>query len=194
MRCPKCNEPIFNLNLPCPHCHFLGEPAAVQELHHIRWLLNEARGWTVHTPETQALVEPYRARERRLLISLGLRFAPDAAPEAWRRLREREFLRATLQRWQNAGLFRPERLQAILAEIQAELDELRRKLEGYDPPFSVDRDRVRLDAVNYVLAFLNGLDARRDVISPNAIQRMRATIVAEQERLENALGLRPAAP
>ncbi|MBI4674121.1 MAG: hypothetical protein HY741_20950 [Chloroflexi bacterium] len=136
----------------------------------------------------------YRARQRRLLISLGLRFERGAVPEAWRQVRQREFLRETLRRWQNAGLFKPERLSAILAEIERERGELRGKLEGYDAPIIVENERTRLDAVNYVLAFVNSLDAERDLASVNAGARMRAPLLAEQARLESALGLRPTAP
>ena len=39
MRCVKCDEPIHSLDEPCPHCQFRGDPALIEELGHIKWLL-----------------------------------------------------------------------------------------------------------------------------------------------------------
>ena len=73
MRCVKCDEPIPALDKPCPHCQFHGDPALVEELDHVNWLLGQIDALNKLGIANVRLAQFYRARRHELEIQLGLR-------------------------------------------------------------------------------------------------------------------------
>jgi len=80
MRCVKCDEPIRSLDEPCSHCHFRDDPALIEELGHIKWLLGQIDSLNEIGIPYVRLAQFYRARQREVEIQLGLRL-PALTPD-----------------------------------------------------------------------------------------------------------------
>src|SRR5689334_17462208 len=110
MRCHRCDQPFYVLNEPCPQCGFGGDPALIEELAHIKWVLNEIAGWSGLSPHRrETLRQDYLTRQRDLEIKLGLRkppFTDEQAAQAWPNLFQQEALLQKLNEWLEAGLLK----------------------------------------------------------------------------------------
>ena len=72
MRCVSCDEPIDRLDEPCPHCQFKGDPALVEELTQVNWMLGEIANWTLAAADRHKITQTYTVRHHELEIKLGL--------------------------------------------------------------------------------------------------------------------------
>jgi len=67
MRCPSCDQPNYNPSEPCPNCQFSGDPALIEELAHLDWMLTEIDSWPspdVPAEVRQQIRKRYAARQR----------------------------------------------------------------------------------------------------------------------------------
>lgn len=197
MRCPNCDDPTFEPGEPCPACQFNGDPAQIEELAHVEWILSEIDGWQkfeIGFQHRQTLRQEYIARQRELEISLGLRLPPfteDEAREAWPELRQRETLLQKMAEWLEAGLTAPVPAQRVVEQARQQVDELLEQLEGHPRPTYPKTDADRLNITNFLLEAVDYLSQNEGFVSPAAEIRVRAPLLAEKENLEIKLGLRP---
>ena len=118
MRCVKCDEPIRSLDEPCPHCQFRGDPALIEELGHIKWLLGQIDSLNKIGIPNVRLAQFYRARQQELEIQLGLRLpalTPDQVRQTQAALVQREAILRKIDEWLAVGLINRDAIQPILA-------------------------------------------------------------------------------
>jgi hypothetical protein len=197
MRCVSCDEPITHLAEPCPHCQFKGDPALVEELTHVNWLLGELVGWTTVSGDIRhRLRQKYTARQRELLIGLGLRLPPftaEQAQKAWPDLIHRQALLKKMGEWAAAGWLDLAAAQPTLDTLNEQVDDLLEQLEGHARPDTLQTDTLRLALADFILQAIDRLSQEKGFTSPEAEGQARAPLVAEKQRLEIALGLRKVA-
>jgi hypothetical protein len=195
MRCPRCDQAQYTLGEPCPECGFSGEPALVEELAHVDWLLDEIAAWQLRDRAAHAAIRAqYLARQRELEIKLGLRrppFSPQEAEKAWPDLFQRETLRRELARWQKAGWLQADVARKLIGQIEEQIDELLERLEGHQRPAYPQIDAERLVVVNFLLEALDYLSQNDGFATPEAEEQVRRPLAAQCEALEIELGLRP---
>jgi hypothetical protein len=194
MRCAQCNQPIHDISQPCPACQFQGDPALLEQLAHVEWLLTQLPVWPAITSDERQFVANVRkrtiAQTRDLRIRLGLLFGEDAAKAAWPRLAVCEELEPLLDEWRRGGLLRESVAQTIGAELTGESATLRRKLAGYSrEPYPIG-DGARLGFVNAQLQLLDAWQQRALFVDRPSFAKARAPLAAEQERIELLLGVR----
>lgn len=198
MRCPRCDRPGYHPAEPCPGCQFGGDPALIEELAHVRWLLGQTSGWAeigVGRASQEQIRLYYAARQRDLEIALGLRLPPftdQEALRAWPELVWYETLRHKLSEWLAAGLLDPARVQAIAERAAARSSELHERLAGRPRPDDLAGDAGRLEVIRLALQTVTELRQDRCFTSAQAEEQALAPLLAEQARLEVRLGLRPA--
>ncbi len=128
MRCASCDEPIYRLDEPCPHCQFKGDPALVEELAHVNWTLGEIANWrTLSAADRHKITLAYTARQHELEIKLGLRlplFSDEEARKAWPELFRREALLQKMAEWPQAGFITPAAASAIADAASLQVDDL----------------------------------------------------------------------
>jgi hypothetical protein len=138
MRCVSCDEPIISLAGPCPHCQFKGDPALIEELAHVNWLLDELVRWAKISGEIRhGLRQKYAARQRELEIELGLRLPPftqDQARQAWPDLFHRQALLKKMGEWREAGWLDSAAAQPLVDQLSEQVDDLLEQLEGHTRP------------------------------------------------------------
>jgi len=195
MRCLSCDQPIANLNEPCPHCQFQGDPALIEELSHVNWLMAQLDSLTtLGDAPRQVLQQTYAQRQRELEAQLGLRLPPftqERALLAWPQLINRELLLERLGGWLAAGLTDPAATQPLVDETREQADELLEQLEGHARPDYPARDSERLEQTNFVLQAVDRLKQQRGFVSAKAEVQVHAPLLEAQAQLEIALGLRP---
>ncbi|MBI5033513.1 MAG: hypothetical protein HZB51_23575 [Chloroflexi bacterium] len=197
MRCVKCDEPIRNLNEPCAHCHFQGDPALGEELLHVKWLLGQVETLNRLGIRTVRIVQHYTARQRELEIQLGLRLAsltPAQLREMQTALAHHTALLHQLDAWLAIGWLTREAVQPIIAETNGEIRELQRQLEGHARSTWVRTDSNRLAVVEFLLTAVERIGKVNGFASTEVETSARATLLAEKEKLEIKLGLRKPQP
>ncbi len=198
MRCPNCDQPTYQPSQPCPQCHFSGDPALVEELARIDWLLTEIDHWQalgVRLHDRLLIQQKYIARQRKVEIALGLRlplFTAEEAQKAWPELFQREALLQKMGEWLAAGLIHPVTTQTIVDQTKQQIDELLEQLEGHSRPTYPQTDAERLELVHFLLEAIDYLGQNNSFATPTAEAQIRAPLLAEKEQLEISLGLRPA--
>jgi len=194
MRCHRCNQPLHILNEPCPQCGFGGDPAWLEELAHIKWVLKEIADWSGLSPHRrEVLRQDYLTRQRDLEIKLGLRkplFTHAQAIQAWPSLFHQEALLQKLNEWVGAGLLTREPLPKLVASTRRQVDDLLQQLEGRTRPVYPQTDTDRLALANFLLQAVDNLRAE-DFTTLEAEQQIRASLLSVKETLEVSLGLRP---
>ena len=69
MRCPKCGQSELNPAAPCDQCQFSGEPALLEKLVGLNFLLAEVKGWTTVPQATrEGLLLGYNRQKRRVEV------------------------------------------------------------------------------------------------------------------------------
>ena len=197
MRCVKCNEPIARLDEPCPHCQFHGDPARVEELSHVKWLLEQTDALKKLGIANPRLTTFYRARQRELEILLGLRpraLSSDRARDLSAALAQQDALLRRIDGWLAAGLINRDAIQPILAETRAQVRDLQWQLEGHARPTYPRTPDERLAIVEFLLSAARTIGARSGFASADAEARAHTTLLAEQGQLEIKLGLRKPPP
>jgi hypothetical protein len=196
MRCPKCNQQFYDAYKPCSICQFSGDSALVEEWSHIGWLLNEQAIWQIIEADTwQRLRQNYTERQKKIEIKLGLRLPPftrEEARQAWTRLVQQETLLKKMERWLEMGLLKPAVSQALVDRSRQQVDEILERMEGHlrsSPPQTED-DQLKLTII--LLEAVDELSQKHGFISLEATEQVRAPLLADKERLEIQLGLRPA--
>ncbi len=214
MRCPKCEQSTYQPGEPCPNCQFSGDPALIEELAHIEWVLSEIETWRTllveeadrqrvwlkfTAGERESVVElieqKYTSRRRELELALGLRlpaFSEAEAEEAWPDLIQRELLLEKVAEWLAKGLINPVATQTMVDEARRQVDELQEQLEGHPRPPYPETDRQRLEIVNFLLEAVNYLRQHNGLSTPQAELQILSPLLTEKENLEVKLGLRPA--
>ncbi len=196
MRCISCDEPIFSLAEPCPHCQFKGDPALIEELAHVNWLLDELVRWTTISGEIRhGLRQKYTARQRELEIELGLRLSPftrDQARQAWPDLFHRQALLEKMGEWREAGWLDSAAAQPLVDQLSDQVDDLLEQLEGHTRPDYPQTDTQRLALSDFLLQAMDSLSQPGGFVSPEAEKAARAPVIAAKEKSEIALGVRKA--
>ncbi len=195
MRCPNCDYEGLRPPIPCPDCRFSGDPALVEELAHISYLLTELQGWPDLPPGVaERLRSQYRRRGKELEIALGLRLPPlsgAAAQEAWQEINRLEALLAALAAWVRHGWAQPPAAQELQQETQQRIRALRERLADGPPAPAFDTSADRLARLRFMRQSLDDLRARDGLTSEAAHAAAAASLEANIEAVEIALGLRP---
>jgi hypothetical protein len=195
MHCPRCGQPTYHLAAPCSQCQFTGDPALIEELSHVDWVLDEIDDWQLLEAEARQLLEQeYIARQRELEIALGLRLPPftqEEAGKAWPELIQRETLLHKMAGWLEAGLVDPAATQSVADQAGLQVDELSERLEDHARPTYPRTDAERLDLVQFLLEAIDYLSQNQGFTTPEAQEQVLGPLLREKERLEIRLGLRP---
>lgn len=198
MQCPSCEHPYYNPAQPCPVCVFEGDPALIEELGHIVWLLNELetrQDLGLSHPDRQKLQERYQLRRYELEIELGLRFPSLTAAEAekaWPELSHREVLLARIPAWLQAGFLLESPAQTLRAQLEAQIREYRLRLEPFLKPDYPQTNADYLAQTDFLLEAIGYLGENEGFTSLQTEMRLRTPLLAEKKRLQTKLGLAPA--
>jgi len=194
MNCPKCGQDDFNHDGECAHCQFSGDPALIEELDHVNWLLAEIDSWE-QTEDSfrDQIAEKYQAQKRSLEIELELRlqqFSDEEAIPAWQELSHLEELLAQLENWQQDDLLVAGNIRSITDQLEIQIHELFERLEGRDRPEEDSSETNRLETIAYILNSLE--DWLQEEIFKNAQSKHYALkpLRTEKESLKIILGLR----
>jgi hypothetical protein len=152
MRCVKCGEPIRSLDEPCPHCQFRGDPALIEELGYIKWLLGQIDSLNKIGIPNVRLAEFYRARQRELEIQLGFRLpalTPDQVWQTQAALVQREAILRKIDEWLAVGLINRDAIQPILAETRVSARPAKATRKFRAPPFIRAQIQTILKSLNF---------------------------------------------
>lgn len=197
MRCPNCDQPTYSPTEPCPICHFSGDPALIEELSHLDWVLTEIDTWPalgVRHHDRNLIQQKYVARQRELEITLGLRLPPFTSAEAqaaWPQLFQREALLEKMAEWLAAGLLNPTLTQTIVDQTTGQVNDLLEQLEGHPRPAYPQTAADRLGITNFLLEAVNHLRQNQSFSNPATETQILTPLLSEKEELEIRLGLRP---
>ncbi|HXV99798.1 MAG TPA: hypothetical protein VEC93_15380, partial [Anaerolineae bacterium] len=199
MRCPNCDHPTYYPPQPCLTCQFNGDPALIEELDHIEWILHEINTWWqtlgVKPYDLKLIQQKYITRQRELEIALGLRlppFTPEEARNAWPELFQREALLQKIAAWLAAGLINPATTQKMVDQATQQVNDLLEQLEDHPRPIYPQTDTERLELINFLLKAADYLYQQHGFINSAAETQIRAPLLTEKEQLEIKLGFRPA--
>ncbi|MCD6344542.1 MAG: hypothetical protein J7M17_02900, partial [Anaerolineae bacterium] len=141
MHCPRCDWPNYDPTKPCRHCHFKGDPAAIEALQHTTWLLSDMGRWPEDLgldPEIQQRLEQYYTGRRKALeIKLALReppFTAEEAPRAWVRLRQLEGLQTRVAVWREQHYLSEVAIRDWVEKLARASATQRERLAGHTPP------------------------------------------------------------
>ncbi|MBE7473847.1 MAG: hypothetical protein DPW09_08760 [Anaerolineae bacterium] len=197
MPCPNCAQPTYDPLQPCPVCQFSGDPALIQELDRIEWLLAEIDTWWaglgVRPYDLKLIRQKYITRLRELEIALKLRlppFTPEEARRAWPELFHREALLQKIGEWLAAGLIDPSITQPLVDQTTRQVDDLLEQLEDYPRPDYPQTEADRLDLTNFLLEAAAYLRQNHSFTTPAAETQLLTPLQAEKDLLEINLGLR----
>jgi len=130
MHCPSCDRAQYSSTEPCPDCGVSGDPALIEELSHLDWVLDEIDTWAVQglrDTVRERLWKRYADRQRELEVALGLRlplFSEKEARQAWPQLFQLEALRSRVIRWLQKGLLTSDDAQRYLDRLTDQIDDL----------------------------------------------------------------------
>jgi len=197
MRCPACDHLNYILTEVCPACQFSGDPALVEELARLNWLLAEIDGWAelgITNSDRQKIQQSYQCRQEEIEIALKLRPAPlseEEAKQLWADLIHREALLKKIPTWFGAGLLKESASQTLLDQLGKQIEDLQAQLADHPRPAPPQTDADRLSLAEFFLDAVDYLDAKDGFPDFDAKAMIRAPLLAEAEGLEIALGLRP---
>ncbi len=200
MHCPKCQQPGYSPDHPCPKCKFSGDAALIEELTHLSWVLDDLESWgKAELPAIAWLQfkEQYETRKKNLKIRLGLRLPPFTAEEAqkaWLKLIRYEILDQKLSEWLAAGDLDPEISRFLANQLHERMNGLTERLAEYSRPTAPPSDADQLKIWNYVLDVVERLSIRKGFTDPQVGADYRAYLQTEIENLEITLGLRSPVP
>jgi hypothetical protein len=197
LKCPRCGDENLVPPGPCPNCSFSGPPAPIEELGHVRYLLNELADWRdLSQTARDRLHARYLARQRQLEIELGLRPPPLSSEEA--RDAAREILRLQqlvrlLDLWHAQDWIEVGAADDLSTRTHKRISELRARLAEPDTP----RDTIAIRSSERV-ALLKSLRDEADrlhqeggYVDEEAYRAAVAELERQVEQLEIQLGLRP---
>ena len=194
MRCPNCGREGLRPPIPCSVCRFSGDPALVEELSHLTYLLTELEGWTDLPPEVADRVRAHYADRRNALeVALGLRLpplTPAVARQAWWEMVCLEELRVELASWLEQGWARPEPAEELDKDSGRRILALQERLAGGPPSPAFDSSSDELALLRFLRQSLDDLYARDGLVSEAAYAAAAAEIDADIEEVEVELGLR----
>jgi len=196
MHCPHCDHSGFVPTEVCPACGFRGDPAQLEELARLKWLLAEVEGWGalgIGEAARHVIARRYEERLRTLEITLHLRpppFTAEEAPAAWRDLIHRQTLLARIPDWFRAGWLKQKAAEKLLDRLGGQIDDLTGRLEGHPRPKYPQTDADLLALTNFLLEATDYLSESDGFTSPEAAEALKNPLLTEKERLEIALGLR----
>jgi len=195
MRCPNCSHEGLRPPVPCPNCRFTGDPALVEELAHVAYLLSELESWTdLPSDVAEALRIRYHLRRNELEVSLGLRLpplAPTVARQAWWEITCLEELLSELPTWVDNDWVRPEAVGELTEESQQRIQALRNRLADGPPSPAFDTPSDELALLRFLRQSLDDLQTQGGLVSEAAYAAAAADLDADIEEVEVELGLRP---
>ncbi len=195
MRCPKCKQAELEPNGDCPQCGFHGDKDSLEELSHLKWLLDEMGKWGslgFNFDGINRLRKLYTGRQSATELKLGLRlpsFTVQEAHTAWVELSHLEALADRMKIWYAAGQVKDDRL--LQAQV-GRFNELRQRLEGHLRPEIYITRRSRLADVNFIIETIPAFQQADVFTSPESEQKIKISLQAEKESLEVLLGMRTA--
>ncbi len=134
MRCPGCQQSEIHPPEPCPTCGFQAEPARLEALDRLRYLLAEIDGWgEVPASYRRALAQRYAQQAHEMEVELGLRPAPLSeadALEAQQTLAEQTALQEAALRWQRSRAIAPETARQLRQAAAERIAGLQDRLAG----------------------------------------------------------------
>ncbi len=197
MRCPACNHLNYIPTEACPACQFSGDPALVEELDRLNWLLAEIDGWAglgVINSDRQKIQQFYQRRRDEIEIALKLRPPPlskEEVKQLWIDLFQREALLKKIPAWVGARLLNETAAQTLLDQLGQQIEDLQAQLADHPRPVWPQTDADRLLLTQFFLDAVDHLDKNGGFPDFGAKAMIRAPLLAEAEGLEIALGLRP---
>ncbi len=195
MRCPNCGRDGLRPPVPCADCRFTGEPALVEELAHISYLLSEMAGWTDLPPDAaEHLRTHYTRRRNELEITLGLRLpplTPAVARQAWWEIACLEELLTELPTWVENGWALRQAVDELTEESQQRIRSLRHRLADAPPAPAFDTPSEELALLRFLRQSLDDFNAQGGLVSEAAYSAAAADLDADIALVEIELGLRP---
>ncbi len=193
MECPKCQFPDFAPAAVCPRCGFRGNPAAIEELSRVEWLLTEMEKWPglgFIRGVPRLLRGHYLSRRQGAQTVLDLRaplLTPSEERNAWPDLLRHELLFQAIEEWRTAGYLKT----GFLPHSYSLMMELRAGLEGRRRPDAPPGDRERLETLDFFLGAIQQLVQRGDFTSLDAERKVTAPLLAEIAELKTRLTALP---
>jgi hypothetical protein len=152
-------------------------------------------GWKVlYSKDRERIRQDYISRQKNLEIALGLRLPPfskEEAREAWPELIQRETLLQEMAEWFAARLVNQALIHTLHDQINQQVSDLLEQLDGHHRPRDPETNADQLNLTNFLLEAVEHLSQNKGFTSPEAQEQVIAPLLAEQERLEIDLGLRP---
>src|SRR5687768_5944879 len=192
MRCPKCGQSELNPAAPCDQCQFSGEPALLEKLVGLNFLLAEVKGWTTVPQATrEGLLLGYNRQKRQVEVALGLR-PPPLEGEAARAARlEAAKLNnlwyVAIGDWERRGWITTTTARLLKVETGRQLNDLLEKL-GDAPADLPDQaqgyHQLRLIHLRYQLERLSQLRADGRLARPAVYEQAAAILNSDIEQLE----------
>ncbi len=196
MQCPRCGHDGLSSGASCPRCGFSGDPVLLEELSHVKYLLQELPRWRELGPAVKSrLTKHYRARLEELEVSLGVRLTPLSPQEARAAGWELVCLEALIGKahyWLDSGWLRREPAGSLIDGVSRRAEDLRRRLATVPdvavPQFDQPEDRLKV--LDWLGEALTDLQAQGSLVDEDAFASAAGELTARRQELK--LELAPA--
>jgi len=184
MNCPNCDSSTYQLAVACPTCYFNGPATLIEELWHIRWLLNQMKQWAdwgIARNIGRYLEGIYLNRLVEVKTALGLQvLSADgaSAKQAWPELIQHEHLLEQIAKWGETASLEINHLNPIIANIQRHTAQLRRRLMNHPRP---DYPQTISDQLEIIALYREFVE---EFTSVETQAKLLPTLLAEQHQLE----------
>jgi hypothetical protein len=199
MNCPRCHQPAYQPTKSCKNCHFQGDPALVEELDRIRWLLAEMSSWQgfqLGPSDLTSLQSRYQTRHDELEYALALRLPPFTAAEAakvWPLFIQQVRLSDQLTRWCEANQVDPIPAGQLIDQTRRQVETMQGRLNNRTRPDYPQTPAEHLVVIEFLLMAVRSLARAEAFTSPEAEKTIRAELLAEQTKWEKRLSPQPEA-
>jgi hypothetical protein len=188
MQCPRCGDDGLLAGAACARCGFSGDPALLEELSHVKYLLHELTRWRELAPLVKSrLTSHYRNRFEELEIALDVRRPPLSPEEALESAWELAWLEALIEKthhWAQRGWVKPEPAAMLIAQSSRRIEELRERLAASPdvavPQFAQPEDRLKV--VDHLEESLADLHSQGALVDDDAYTAAVAVLAAQRRK------------
>jgi hypothetical protein len=190
VQCPRCGHEGLIDGTTCASCGFSGDLDLLEELSHVKYLLQELKRWRELAPLVKSrLTAHYRGRLEELEELLDVRLPPLSPEEARQMAWELAWLEALIEkmsRWAQRGWIKPEPAGSLIEQSSHRAEELRQRLAA-SPEVAVpqfDQPEDGLKVLNSVAEAVAGLHTQGSLVDENAHTAIVAELATQRRELE----------